>query len=236
MNWLTDSWRTLLPPVWAEIALVLVAAISGSIVGAERERREKAAGLRTLILVCLGAATFTMASYSFPNDSGRVAAQIVAGIGFLGAGVILHGRGTVSGTTTAATIWVTASIGMVVGTGHATAALGLSTLVRLVLGAASYVEWHIVSEHQELTAEIDYDPSHGRTRVRMERVLIEYNVPSKSAEWRQSAGDSATVILHLQLPRRHLRELLDDLVDVPEVKAIRENRARPPLPTPRNTG
>src|SRR6266700_2823927 len=88
---LVGDWRALLPTPWAQITLVLVSVICGGIIGSERERREKPAGLRTLMLVCLGSALFTIAGYSFTTstgDSGRVAAQIVTGIGFLGAGVI----------------------------------------------------------------------------------------------------------------------------------------------------
>ena len=90
--------------------------------------------MRTLILVSLGAAVFTMSSFAFvttTGDSGRVAAQIVTGIGFLGAGVILHSRRSVVGVTTAATIWVTASVGLTVGAGYAIPGIALSVVVFL---------------------------------------------------------------------------------------------------------
>src|SRR4051812_15981503 len=99
-DYLTGDLRASIGAPWLEIVLAVVAVVCGGIVGAERERREKPAGLRTLILVCLGSAAFTMASFAFTSttgDSGRVAAQIVTGIGFLGAGAILHGGGFVRG-------------------------------------------------------------------------------------------------------------------------------------------
>src|SRR6476620_5710516 len=102
MNWVVADWRELLPNAWAHIVFTAAAVIAGVVIGSERERREKPAGLRTLVLVCLGSAAFTMVSYAFgttTGDTGRVAAQIVTGIGFLGAGVILHGRTAVSGIT-----------------------------------------------------------------------------------------------------------------------------------------
>ena len=139
MNWLTADWITFLGPVPAHVGITLTALLCGTIIGLERQKHEKPAGLRTLILVCLGSAGFTMAGFAFTSttgDSGRVAAQIVTGIGFLGAGVILHPRGTISGATTAATIWVTASVGMMAGAGYAGAAFGMSLLVRLVLAGA----------------------------------------------------------------------------------------------------
>src|SRR5439155_17523968 len=134
-----ESWTFHWQAPWVYPVLSLAAIVCGMLLGNERQRHEKPAGLRTLALVCLGSAVFTMVSFVFSTttgDSGRVAAQIVTGIGFLGAGAILHGTGIIRGMTTAATIWAVAATGMVVGTGYAGAGLGLSLLVRLVLTAA----------------------------------------------------------------------------------------------------
>lgn len=120
MNWLVADWRELMSPVWANVLLTLIAVLCGSIVGLERERKEKPAGILTLSLVCLGAAVFTMVSFVLIDEGGdrsRIPAQVVTGIGFLGAGVILRGTGGVTGTVTAAAIWAIAAIGMVVGAG-----------------------------------------------------------------------------------------------------------------------
>ena len=97
---------------------LLVATVLGGIVGYEREREGKPAGVRTHAMVALGAALFTMVSTSGFREGGdpRVAAQIVSGIGFLGAGVILRDHAGVHGLTTAASLWVTAAIGAAVGT------------------------------------------------------------------------------------------------------------------------
>jgi putative Mg2+ transporter-C (MgtC) family protein len=106
---------------WEELdaALQLVmAALAGGIIGYERERAEKPAGFRTHLLVCLGAALFTIASvHGFGLDIARVAAGVVVGVGFLGAGTILRGEGVVVGLTTAATIWAVAAIGLALGAG-----------------------------------------------------------------------------------------------------------------------
>ena len=109
-------------PIELEMVLrLLLAAALGAIIGYQRERAGKPAGLRTHILICVGAALFTIASlYAFgaTADPARVAAGIVAGIGFLGAGAILRsGEGIVAGLTTAATIWIIAAIGLAVGAG-----------------------------------------------------------------------------------------------------------------------
>lgn len=108
---------------------ILAACILGSAIGLERELTNKYAGLRTHILVCLGSAIFTILSiYAFPmavdnsnpqafGDPARIAAQILTGIGFIGGGTVLRHGSSVSGLTTAATLWVSASIGMACGTG-----------------------------------------------------------------------------------------------------------------------
>ena len=109
---LLGNWRGVIPSPWIELLLVLTAMVCGVIVGGEREKKEKPAGLRTMVLVCLGSAVYTIVSFVFTSstgDSGRVAAQIVTGIGFVGAGVIMHESGSVRGVTTAATIMPVAS-------------------------------------------------------------------------------------------------------------------------------
>lgn len=228
MNWLTADWKTLLDPVSAHIALALAAIASGAVIGMDRQKHEKAAGLRTLVLVCLGSAGFTMAGYAFTTstgDSGRVAAQIVTGIGFLGAGVILHPRGTISGATTAASIWVTASVGMMAGAGYAGAAFGMSLLVRLVLAGAEIYEQRLYVKFPPVSVELDYDPSGGRTRVRLERILIDYSVVGVQADWQTDQEGLDRVTLHLKLPRHHFSELLGDLVDIPEVKKVQQQKS-----------
>lgn len=115
---------------------LLVSAALGALIGYERERAGKPAGIRTHGMVSLGAALFTVVSlYGFgqSSDLTRVAAQIVTGIGFLGAGAILHERGGVQGLTTAASLWVTAAIGLAVGVGMIFMSVVTTILVFLFL-------------------------------------------------------------------------------------------------------
>ncbi|MBN2458863.1 MgtC/SapB family protein [Candidatus Woesearchaeota archaeon] len=94
------------------------AFIAGFLIGYERGSREKPAGVRTQTLVCMGAMLFTMLSVNVSSDSStRIAANIVTGIGFLGAGIIMQHKGSVRGVTTAATVWMSAAIGMAIGFG-----------------------------------------------------------------------------------------------------------------------
>jgi putative Mg2+ transporter-C (MgtC) family protein len=107
------------------ISKLLIAVLIGGIIGAEREYHNKSAGLRTLMLICLGSTLFTMFSIEIGGNTSpdRIAGGIVAGIGFVGAGVIFMGGTGINGVTTAATIWVTAALGMGVGAGHQYVAL-----------------------------------------------------------------------------------------------------------------
>ena len=118
------------------LARLVVATLLAAVVGYERERTGKPAGVRTHGMVGLGAALFTVVSlhgFGPGGDATRVAAQIVTGIGFIGAGAILHERGGVHGLTTAASLWVTAAVGVAVGVGMFWMSLATAALVFLLL-------------------------------------------------------------------------------------------------------
>ncbi len=121
---------------------LLVALILGAVVGLERERQERAAGLRTVTMVSLGSCLFTIVgAYGFPStDPSRVAAQIVTGIGFLGAGTIFLRKDLVRGLTTAATIWAVAAIGMASGTAQYIIAFFTTLLILSVLMVLKPIE------------------------------------------------------------------------------------------------
>ncbi|MBA3855034.1 MAG: hypothetical protein C0503_11500 [Gemmatimonas sp.] len=135
---------------WVEVlrldlgAKLLIAILAGGAIGLERELRRKPAGLRTNILICLGSALLMDLSMriagNHAGDPGRIAAQVVTGIGFLGAGTILHTRGTITGLTSAATIWVVAAIGLTVGAGYLFEALGATITVMAVLEGLGWIE------------------------------------------------------------------------------------------------
>jgi putative Mg2+ transporter-C (MgtC) family protein len=131
--------------IWALLGRLALAAVLGALVGFEREVRERQAGLRTHMLVSLGSALFTIVSayawthFSFGHGSGltydptRIAAQIVTGVGFLGAGAILHQGLAVRGLTTAASLWIVAAVGMAAGAGYWTAAMIATAIVLFAL-------------------------------------------------------------------------------------------------------
>ncbi|HKC46256.1 MAG TPA: MgtC/SapB family protein [Gemmatimonadales bacterium] len=145
--------------LWLQVVL---ATLLGGAIGLERELAGKPAGLRTNILICVGATLFTVLSYKLSGgrgDPARVAAQILPGVGFIGAGTILHARGSITGLTSAATIWVVAAIGMALGAGAYTDAIGTTVLVMLILAGLGYIETYIArratSSHLLVHAKAD---------------------------------------------------------------------------------
>lgn len=177
----------------ASLARLVLASILGAAIGLERELAGKPAGLRTTILICVGATMFTDLSLSiaamvpgggggFRSDPARLAAQIIPGIGFIGAGAILHSRGRVTGVTTAATLWVVTAIGIGVGAGEYVQAIGTTVLVLatlLLLGRLDRMIHRRLS-HRRYTAAVDPDTkafeemvahfSGGRARLKVETV------------------------------------------------------------------
>lgn len=130
---------------WIMIVNLLIAAFLGGLIGLEREAGHRPAGLRTTMLVCVGSALFTLLSiHAFPSagdvSNARVAAQIVSGIGFLGAGTVWRAQDQVKGLTTAATMWVAAALGMAVGAGLGLLALAATLITLFILIVMQRVE------------------------------------------------------------------------------------------------
>jgi putative Mg2+ transporter-C (MgtC) family protein len=182
---------------------LLVAVLLGGAIGLERELRGKAAGLRTNILICVGAALFTKLSIQVDvvrGDPARIAAQIVVGVGFLGAGTILHGRGSVTGLTSAATIWLVAAIGMAVGAGDVYEAAGATLLVLIVLRALAMLERLLQRQMMvsRLAVEVGSDPQ----RIdQMETVVRNAGLEIEEMH-RESRGGHTVVELVLRGPKR----------------------------------
>src|SRR5215470_2006694 len=153
------------------VVRLVVAAILGGVIGLERQIRHKPAGLRTNLFICFGAAMFTVLSDklagSMGGDHTRVAAQIIPGIGFIGAGSILHARGSVVGLTTAATLFVVASVGMAAGGGLYITAIFATIVILLALAVLGKVERKFQIHSMFVTYEV--------TGISAEALLTEAN-------------------------------------------------------------
>jgi putative Mg2+ transporter-C (MgtC) family protein len=134
------------------MAKLSLAVLLGGAIGLERQLAGKASGLRTNILICLGSALIMHVSMNLGTslgsirfgDPGRIAAQVVTGIGFIGAGTIMQSRGAITGLTSAATIWMVAAIGLTVGAGFDIEALGATALAMVVLAGLGRVEYRLL--------------------------------------------------------------------------------------------
>lgn len=144
---------------WIVLLQIVVAGVLGAAVGLERELNVQAAGLRTHMLVSVGAALFTLAGTGIAgSDPTRIAAQVVTGIGFLGAGAILREGPTVRGLTTAASLWVTAALGVAVGLHWWYAAIATTVLTLAVLWAMKYVEREVLPRRRVLEIVLTLEP------------------------------------------------------------------------------
>lgn len=172
-----------------------LALLVGTAIGAEREYKNKSAGLRTLVLICLGSTVFTIISGALgaENETARIAANIVTGIGFLGAGAIMREGLTVSGLTTASSVWVTAALGMAVGAGEYSLSIITTIIVIAVLTLFGYIqpmlerhrkflELHVTlaNDHQEIMEDMmtRYGLRHEKIRTLKKEgdTVIHYNV------------------------------------------------------------
>jgi putative Mg2+ transporter-C (MgtC) family protein len=221
---------------WLEILLrVALAALLGGAIGFERELRDREAGLRTHMLVAVGAALFTLVSayawtdWRFSNASGvvfdptRIAAQVVTGIGFLGAGAIIRQGLSVRGLTTAATLWVVAAIGMATGAGFYTAAVITTVLVLLSLYPLRVAAFRISERLRPEEGRLAVELASGATNVSVLEAVEAAGAQVRSLEFEEE-GDVRRVDMRVRIQSgRSAAELLDALTRTHQVKGARWN-------------
>jgi putative Mg2+ transporter-C (MgtC) family protein len=219
---------------WDESLLRLaLAAVLGGLIGVERELREREAGLRTHLLVALGSALFTIVgAYGFHDflesgesvvraDPTRIAAQIVTGIGFLGAGAIIRQGFSVRGLTTAATLWVVAAVGLAAGAGYYSAAVITTALVLIALYPLRILAYQILRrfrvEDGRLLVELPAGSPPGGVIDEIERAGARINSVDVSQE-----GDRRRLELDVVLPRDlPAPRLVARIADVENVAEVR---------------
>ncbi len=212
------------------IQRLVMALLLGSIVGLEREYTQQSAGLRTHILVCLGAAVFTIVSisdmtagmsftagdpdlqYRLVKDPGRIAAQVVAGIGFIGGGAVLRHGASIRGLTTAASLWMMASIGMLVGIGYyqlSIVATLFSFLVLFIIGALErtmfkkYMKRFTLLRVQ-VTAK---DPSFSDIETLLDKAFPQKTLEVKTQRDQENQKTTGTYIIDLRGMQANVNEL-----------------------------
>ena len=221
-NWMGDLHQ-LLPNYWVGVIVTTASVVCGGLIGVERERAQKPAGLRTMILICLGAAIFTQASILIasgtPADRGRIAAQVVTGIGFLGAGAIIRERGLLIGLTSAAAIWATAAVGIVLGSGFVAAGLFFTLLVVGTLAGVRATDRWVLGPCQYGTLHLEYDPADGRARYLIQGILDEHQHLGEVRYEVHPGGTHSALISYCHSHRDH-RMFLSDLMALPQVRRV----------------
>lgn len=195
----------------------------------ERQRKYKPAGLRTNIMICLGAMLYTVLSVligesmresgAWGADPARIAAQIVVGIGFLGGGMIIQSRGSVTGLTSAATVWVVAAIGMCVGLGHFFIAIIFTFIVLFALRTLSAVEKRFFGKSQRYRLRISINGTDLKSRAEVSKIFsyMDIDVEKFSVG---SKGDSTVLsVSYVCASMRHIRiqSVLWSIVGVQDV-------------------
>jgi putative Mg2+ transporter-C (MgtC) family protein len=165
---------------------VLISILCGGLIGIERQLKNKAAGVKTNILICVGAALYAMISILLSNanqpnggpmgDPARVAAQIVSGIGFLGGGAIVHSRGTVVGLTTAATIWVVAAIGLLIGIGYPVLGIIGTLAIIAILTITDVFEDRVLGRSMKFQVDLQIMDPDGRLRQEVQTLLLDHEL------------------------------------------------------------
>jgi putative Mg2+ transporter-C (MgtC) family protein len=215
-----------------ELLRLAIAAGLGGAVGLERELREREAGLRTHLVVCVGSALFTLVSaYGFHafmvnggnlvrTDPTRIAAQIVSGIGFLGAGAIIRQGFSVRGLTTAATLWLVAAIGMACGAGYYVPALLATGIALFTLGPLRILSYRVVRRFRPQTERLLVEIPAGGSPAPVIDVIERHAGRVVSMEVTQE-GDRRSVVIDVQLNETAAPFVVAGVADIDGVLEVR---------------
>jgi putative Mg2+ transporter-C (MgtC) family protein len=205
---------------------LLLATLLGGLVGLERELSGKPAGLRTNILICVGAtllmeisiATARLAPSGQPADPARIAAQVVSGIGFIGAGTILVARGHVVGLTTAATLWVVAGIGLAIGARAYVEAIGTTVLVFVTLVALRRIEDYVERRRASGSYEVVLEPDPAALK-RIETLFAAHGLTATPAR-AEKRSDEYRVTYTVAGAAFRQRDAFQHLIADPSVRGV----------------
>ena len=197
-----------------DVLKLLLAVVFGGIIGIERELRSKAAGFRTMILICLGSCFFTDLALHLgaPAETSRIVANIITGIGFLGAGAIFRdsSNGKVSGMTTASMIWIAAAIGMGVGFGEYFIAVVVTILTQVVLLLFTRIERPLDAYHEERTYVVTF-LHNNCSRDYVETIFSEHRLKFKMVTLHNESGKTTVQWVVHGSESKH-RDMLERLI------------------------
>jgi putative Mg2+ transporter-C (MgtC) family protein len=194
-----------------DVIKLLVSLLVGAIIGAEREYRSKAAGFRTVILVTVGSCLFTIMSIQLGDYSNkaRIAANIVTGIGFLGAGAIYRDKVSIRGITTATTIWVAAALGMAIGNGEYKLTIVVTSIVMLILLSFDGIQGIVDRLNQERTYKIKFYKNQDSV-PHIEKLLTQYALRFNRVK-QESEKDEIIILYTAEGKEKHHEEFIKAL-------------------------
>ena len=203
---------------------LMLAAFLGGIIGLERELKRRPAGLRTNMFICFGSAMFTVLSTELAGQWGvgdhtRIAAQIIPGIGFIGAGSILHDKGGVSGLTTAATLFVVASIGMAAGGGLYLLAIFATMLIYLALHLLGLLERQLNLKPLRMNYVIVSDKTADELVAEVNSILEDQGKEMQAMHLSRS-GDKEKLVFRVDGTRNEHKELMNRLRQSPDLSHL----------------
>ncbi|HEY1025373.1 MAG TPA: MgtC/SapB family protein [Sphingobacteriaceae bacterium] len=208
-----------------DVLRIVVSIICGSAIGFEREYRNKSAGFRTIILICLGSTIFTMVSQNAAGMSDdRIAANIITGVGFIGAGVIFKDNVSITGLTTAAVIWAAAAIGMVVGISEYGLGLLLSCVVLIILSVFNKIEGAIDFLHHRRTFNIKFKEPDVKVLEQTEQFIKAGGLSSKRLQIAKT-DEALVVTIEIYGKKRLIQQINEKLVSHPDIRQINQTNA-----------
>ena len=206
--------------IYQDLFKFFLAIIFGGLIGLERELKGKPAGFRTNILICLGSTLYMILSTKMSGEPGRIAAQVVTGIGFIGAGTIIQSRGTITGLTTAATIFVVAAIGLAIGSNYLTLATIFTSLVLIVLTFLARIEKLILGKCHFTQLELEILDEKGKGRAELIDIIAEHEIRPEQYTISEENGLLKINLSYCDKHPSHHR-FLPELLKIPYIKEIK---------------
>ncbi len=198
-----------------DVYKALFALIAGLILGYEREMKDKSAGLKTITIICLGSALFTIISMKIgvgTNDPGRIAANIITGIGFLGAGVIFKSSFNVYGLTTAGIIWMSAAVGMSIGFGYVTlSGIFLISSLFIIYISRYFVHW-LMPQHSSRVLQLSLAETEAHARTEIIEQIENFTIHQNEIYIEKYDG-KVEVTLEIQIHANKIKPLEDFLLN-----------------------
>jgi putative Mg2+ transporter-C (MgtC) family protein len=215
-------------PITSYLWRLVISLLIGGVVGLEREFKGKPAGIRTNILMCLGSCLIMIISIEVARmaggsaDPGRIAAQVVTGVGFLCAGTIMRSKFSISGLTTAATIWVLSALGLAIGAGYIMLSVYVAALITITLVIIRNVESALHRLHSDHIVQISAERREGIVPMIL-REFTGLKIPTEVHEV-SLAGDTWNITIEYDTSKRKHTQLLKELSDLDGIRSVTEMR------------